>query len=181
MMEEHRKKICKMCCEEMDARGRRCPHCRAWQSGWVILSHPYVAALWSPLLLLLVSAPQLALLITLTGFFGTGRDFAEYQNQLHVVQSDMIMGAMGDEFVVAVVGTMKNNSDVTWRDVQVEVQFEDQQGRLVDTVTEIRFFRAILPGAEMPFKASVVAEQPLERYASWDVIVRSAREAGGMW
>lgn len=180
-MEEHRKKPCKMCCEEMDARARRCPHCRAWQSRWVILSHPYAVALWCALVFAVPWAAHLVLLNAVTGFFDTGRDFAEYQNQLHVVHSDMVFGATDSGPVAAVVGRIRNDSDVTWSSVQIEVQFKDQQGRLVDTVTEIRFFRAILPGAEMPFKASVVAEQPLERYASWDVIVRSAREAGGMW
>lgn len=87
----------------------------------------------------------------------------------------------GERPLIAVVGEIRNESELAWARVQVEVQFRDGNGKLVDTATCFSRHGVALPGRDMAFKATVAAELPLERYASWEVFVRYAEDPKRDW
>jgi hypothetical protein len=160
----------------MQAGAWRCPHCAHWQSrllwlsvtpaGWV-LSWLVVFSIWCLPLLLLVT--------TVLPFMELGASSAPYRDQLHVTHSEMLVGARPDGPVVAVVGTLRNDSALKWYLVTVEVRFRDNKGRLVDVAR--RLLLPIQPHDEAAFRAETAADLPLELYTAYEVRVAYAREA----
>lgn len=176
MNEDRETKECRFCREQIDARARRCPHCRMQQTKWAFTFHPAVlAAGW--LLLLLVLGFWA---ITVTGWLGSGRA-VQLPEQLDVVQSQMVFEDAAPDPFVAVVGIIRNTGHVAWRQVQVEVQFFDGEGHLVDTVTDVLFNGHIGSGNERGFRVSGQPYLSRERYASHRVVIRSARRVGPWW
>ncbi len=130
--------------------------------------------------LLVILGPLAVVGIAIERMLPSEKPGAVYQGQLRLVQTDMIPGKLGSQPVLAVVGTIRNVSEETWSSPQVEVQFKDADGRLVDTATHLAYDRMILPAGEIGFKMTLAPELPLDRYHSWQVVLRSAREGTGM-
>ncbi len=176
MRNEAETKLCKTCFEETDARARICPHCgvRQWPNKWRHL------------------LPRLAVgvlvLVALLGFPGwmtssfeklasPEDDDMAHGVHIDVTQSEMFYGESKDGPTVFVVGKIKNNSDTTLEYIEMEVEFRDAEGKLIDVQVESHYLDRILPGGEMAFKFRGLADLPRERYASYEVFVRSADKA----
>lgn len=177
MTQERQTKLCRTCYEPIDQRAKKCPYCRMQQTRWAIAFHPAVVAAAVLVCLLLLAA----LAFGLMGPLRKGEDFAKHQGEVEVLKSEMLYDALEDHRIVGVVGELKNNSDIPWERVQIEVQFMDQEGRLIDTVTDVLFSGEIRPGATRFFRASQPAYLPKERYASYEVRVTGARDARSFW
>lgn len=159
----------------MDARARRCPYCGQWRGG------PTLVLI---LMQLLWIAPLLLVQAVLYFRFQPvlGRDAGvPYRDQIEVTQSEMFFGQSKDGLTVSVVGMLKNRGDVTWREIGVEVQFTDPDGRIIDVEADEHYLSRILPHGEMAFKLRTMAELPADRYASYKVFVRSAEDARSPW
>ena len=138
------------------------------------LVHPSVlAAFWGALFLFYVGAMGYLWL----GLTDRKEDFSHYRGQVLVVSSEMLFGEDEGGRIVSVVGTVRNNTQVAWEDVQVEVQFFDGVGRLIDAGLDDSLGGAVLPGSENAFKVVVVPNIPSDRYASHKVFIRYAEEA----
>ena len=77
---------------------------------------------------------------------------------------------------VSVVGTLTNRSEFTWKEVQLEAQFFDKDGKLIDTGLERNFDTVILAHGEAAFRIRLVADKPETSYASHKVFIRSAKD-----
>jgi len=108
-------------------------------------------------------------------------DFTHYRGQIVVVDSEMLFGKDEKGRTVSVVGILKNNTQIPWEHVQVEVRFFDGGGRLIDAGLDDRLGGAIPPGAENAFKVVLKPNLPDERYASYKVFVRYAEDAGHLF
>ena len=177
MGDERTTVLCRWCRERIDASARRCPHCRAPQSKWAISSHPAVGAAFMLVALIILGA----MFFHLTGHFSDGRDFTDYLDKLQIVESEVVSEEKDGWTTTAVVGRIRNNSDVAWKDVQIEVQFRDGDGKLVDTFTDSDLAKRYPPGEVRAFKASGWAYLPAERYASYEASVVWAKEAKVWW
>jgi hypothetical protein len=135
---------CRLCLSEIDARARRCPHCARWQS-WLSSAAAFVRALimlaavgtWVPIGLMMERA--------LSG----GAPSLATPADLRLVDSTMQTGHWGGEDRLVVLGRIRNQGREPLELVQVEAQFRDGAGALVDTTTEFLFWRpigGILPG-----------------------------------
>jgi hypothetical protein len=45
MSEERETRLCRFCCEDIDRRAKRCPHCRSPQAKWALSLPPGFVAL----------------------------------------------------------------------------------------------------------------------------------------
>jgi len=175
MSEARKVKLCPSCYEAMDERARRCPHCLRWQtksallfgSPWLRFLLLMLLACWFPLLVIR------AALRPLWPFEG----YALYDGQIEVIESQMLFGESKEGPVVFVVGRLRNNSDVTWKDMHVEAVFLDESGSLVNVETQWQYGRHIAPRGESAFKVRGLADLPRERYAKHKVTVTGAEDA----
>lgn len=174
MADERETKLCKTCFEQIDIRARMCPHCGRWQWKNALRS-------WAPYFaVILVLGGACVLPLTRIARFQEGIAGAaavRYTGQIEVTQSEMFFGQSKDGPTVFVVGKVKNNSDVTWESIHMEVQFMDPEGKLIDVEVQAHCLSKILPHGEMAFKLRAVAEMPRERYDSYQVSVRAAQDA----
>ena len=169
--EERQTKPCRMCCEEIDIRARACPQCGQLQRSvqlWIFI----------PMALLIAA--------TFVGAEMMSRRFRvamhdpealPYSGQIRVTESRMLKGTSADGDTVFVVGRLRNESDVEWEQIEMEVEFLDPEGQLIDVEVERHYLAHILPRGEMAFKLRTVADRPVEQYADYKVFVRWADDA----
>ncbi len=183
MTEQRKTKTCAMCFEEIDERARKCPHCRHPQAGM---------SAWlsrNPAAILLIALIGLLLFLgglELWGHFVASRlvptspdNLRTFNGEVKVVSSKMVFGKAKEGTVVCVIGRIKNESEIAWKDLQIEAQFFDQAGKLIDVAIDPKYYFAseILPHGEGAFKVRAVADFPKETYASYKINVRSATDA----
>ena len=77
---------------------------------------------------------------------------------------------------VTTVGTVKNDSDYGWKDVQIEVRYFNQEGKLIDVGIQFISDVIIQPHSESAFRVRTIADQPESLYASHTVSVRTAKD-----
>jgi hypothetical protein len=178
MTESEQTRICPLCAETIKAAAKVCPHCRFWQKGWSLQNPQLVANLWGVI--------GLVVLACLMGFmerlFGSKQDFAEYQDQIAIVNSQFSHRMVGSNLIVTVIGVVTNQSDFSWKDVGLETQFFDRDGKLIDVVAQTGGYRsfAILGHSEQAFRLEGQATRPQGIYASHKVRARWAKD-GRAW
>lgn len=173
-METIGKKTCKICYQEIDSRAKKCPYCHHWQRPWLAISYsPVVAAL--PLAMML-----LAFGILMHRTFGGGESFDLHRGELQIKGSEMTFGTQSNcchGATVDVLGTLKNTGSVSWKDVNVEVQFFGQDGKLVDGGQQMQYALEVPAAGEAVFKVSMRREFPQETYKEHKIRVLSAKDS----
>ncbi len=173
--DSQRTKTCPACCMEIPDRARKCPYCLRLQGKWTaILHHPLVTVLAAYL-------PMVVVLYLWSTFFTYGplapsESFAQYRDQVHVLDSHLQFG-QGNSPIVAVVGRVRNDSDVDWDDVRFHVEFRNAEGKLIDAGQELRFALCIPAHEELGFKVAFERQFPEQWYASHTVRVVFANDA----
>jgi hypothetical protein len=114
--------------------------------------------------------------IFLDSMLGQGRDFAEYRNQIRVVTSAMDFSQTDKEPYITTVGLLTNSSEFAWKDVQLEAQYFDDNGKLVDTGIERNLEAVVMPHAETAFRIRTLADKPESSYVSHKIMVRTAKD-----
>jgi len=116
--------------------------------------------------------------------FGPKEQFADYRDEIHVVNSQYSQRISGSNVWNTVVGTLTNYSTVGWKDVGVEAQFFDRTGTLIDAITvNADDYRGvtILPHGETAFKIERVASHPASDYQTNKITVRWAKDIHAMF
>jgi len=173
-METTTKKTCKICFQEIDTRAKKCPYCHHWQRRWHAIS-------FSPLI------PLLPLGLCLLGFgfllhttFSIGEPFEKHRGELLIKESEMKFGTETNSCngpTVIVLGTFKNTSRFSWKEINVEVQFIGANGKLVDGGQKLLYSLEAPAGGEAMFKISMKREFPQEMYQNYKIRILSARES----
>jgi hypothetical protein len=174
MSDEHRTRICSHCYEPMDAHARFCPHCGLvqWRNAWL-----RAAAVAVPMLLVCVVAMVWCTRLQRRLEAATHPGQPAYTGQIKVTESRMEFGQSPDGPVVLVVGMMKNESDIAWNELNLDVAFYDQRGKLIDVDAKDFSVATIQPHGELAFKLRGPSDLPRETYARYEVTVRSAEDA----
>ena len=178
-MEEITSKICKMCYKEIDKRAKKCPYCHHWQKKISMI-------VWNPAFgVFLVMIPYLAVYIFMgTAFksmFDKGEDFTPYRNQITINKTELKFGETSCGPTVVAMGTMTNNSSLSWKDVQLEARFFDNNNKLIDTDQKNKYSFVIPANDISTFKISIPREFPEEQYASCKMRILSAKDSRTMW
>jgi hypothetical protein len=129
------------------------------------------------LIVLLSATCYLALLgFVWESYFDQGESFRNYASEIKVVSSDMKFGEDQNGPTVTVVGQMANDSDVDWKDVRFQVEFQDTGGKLVDAGQAYEYLYYLPAHGEAGFKVSFHREFPESSYASHSVRVITAKD-----
>jgi hypothetical protein len=72
---------------------------------------------------------------------------------------------------------LQNSADIPLDDLQLEAQFFDKDGKLLDVGTHAGYSETIPASGEAAFKVYVYAARPEADYGSFKVFVRSAEDA----
>ncbi len=73
--------------------------------------------------------------IIFSGIFGPKEQFAEYRDQITVLNFQVNQRVSSSNLVVTVAGILTNSSKIGWKDVSVEAQFLDKSGKVFDAIT----------------------------------------------
>lgn len=180
MPEAEQTKVCPLCAETIKATAKVCPHCRFWQKKWSLQNPQVAVTLWA----LLAIAVWSVFGIFIGKMFGPKEDFANYRNEISVVNSQFSQRIYGSNLWNTVVGTLTNNSDVGWKDVGVEAQFFDKSGKRIDAITvNANDYRgvAILSHGETAFKIEGRAARDSTDYWTNKLNVRWAKDVDALF
>ena len=168
-------KVCRFCAEPIKAEARVCPHCRHWQK-WRSLGNPLMlGTLWIGLMFFVMGG----LCVFMESQFGPKRSFAEYRDQIGVMDFQASRHATASNSILTVVGMLTNRSEFGWKDVGVEARFLDHSGKLLDTITVTAdSYRgvAILPHGAASFKIEGRTFSDWTNYDHCETIVRWAKD-----
>ena len=173
-MDEAETKMCPLCCEPVRMAARKCPHCHHYLNKWVLAAtHPLVAV--TPMFILLTIG-----FIMLSRVLDRGESFDSFHSQVYVTQSELEFGDLPPKGpTVAVVGTIHNDSHVTWKDISIEVQFFDKTHKLIDSKQSRDYSSSLRPKDNGAFKVSQPREFNKADYASYEVRVIDAKDRNG--
>lgn len=170
-------KSCPMCCMSIPAAARKCPYCHAFQTRLA------QCASWTP------PAAAIAVFALIFGGYALfflnmldqGEPFAEFEDQVEVVSSRIEFGNGESGPTVAVIGRVKNSSDIEWKDFVFHVEFQDAAGKLTDAGQELNYYESLPAGEELAFKISLPREFGETAYAKHAVRIVSARDGRSRW
>jgi hypothetical protein len=169
-------KVCRLCAETIPAAAKVCSHCRHWQRTLSIHNPQVLGAIFA----FLVFVGLVCLAITLNAKLQQKEEFTAYRDQLSVLSSSLsFRTSAGSNLLVAVVGTLTNQSKVGWKNVSVEARFFDKSGNLIDAMRQHRHPALIRIGGdgEAAIKLEGKAVRPQSDYDTHKAYVRSAKDA----
>lgn len=179
MTQEETTKVCKACAQVINAPAKICPYCRSVQGCWAFLSwqNPVVTAL----VVLIVTAAALSVPLVLRESLFEGEDFSNYRGAINVVESSFHLQDGKNGLELSVVGILTNTSSLAWKNIQVEAQLLDADGKLIDSVTDRHFDQAVLPHDVMSFRLLSKAARERAEYATHKLSVRFAKDGRNHW
>jgi hypothetical protein len=172
MSEAAETQVCPHCAETIKAAAKVCPHCRYWQKKWSIFNPKWLMAAG----LVMFVGYSIVMAALFDSIAGQGRDFAQYRDQIQVATSSMSFSSTETNRYVTTVGLLTNCSDFSWKEVQLEAQYFDAGGKLIDTGFDRYFDTVLLPHGEAAFRIRIVADKLESSYASHKVFVRFAKD-----
>ncbi len=143
-------KSCIACGMAIQSQAKKCQHCRTWQTKWSLTA-------------VKPAFPLLFILFFVVLFGGMTYDvynsiykdqasFPEYKDSIVVVNSNYNFAERGDCTYITSIGHLKNNSNVPWEYLRIEVQFFNQSGELIDTISDRNYGLFLPPNTEVAFR-----------------------------
>jgi hypothetical protein len=175
MAENEPTKVCPSCAETIKLAAIVCPHCRSVQKKWSF-QNPQVMI---TLCMVLCCLAFFGFAAVIDKAFGPKTEFADYRNEIGIVDSQFSQRMAGSNLMVTVVGTLTNNSCIGWKDVGVEARFFDRAGKLIDVIkvnADNYTGVTILPHGEAAFKIEGRAARSPADYYTNELNVRWAKD-----
>ncbi|MCX6380251.1 MAG: FxLYD domain-containing protein [Armatimonadetes bacterium] len=175
------RKVCPHCAERIQSAAKKCPFCMTqlvkpkWYKNPQNLYFLPMAIVFPYIFFTTSNANNRPTLL-----------FANYAQKVNILSTEMRFentlryhtdGTKRPARTVTVLGTVRNDSDVTWSQPHYEAQFYDKAGKLIDVQTEGSMHVALAPHQTQAFRIQTTAHSPFANYASVKVIVRTAEDA----
>jgi hypothetical protein len=179
MAENEQTKICPLCAETIKAAAKLCPHCRHWQTKWSFHNPQVLQSIAAVVWAATIFGAIFGLGYFLEKLIGPKRDFALYQSQIVVVNSEVSFRMSGSNLTVSVVGVVTNQSDFAWKNVGLEARLFGKDGKLIDVIQASDSSYngvVVLPHAEAGFKIQSRATKNESEYATLKVFVGTAED-----
>ena len=160
---------------EIAKEARKCPYCQHFQNRLsMVMFHPGIAVLFA-------SAPLVIFMIFFEMFFDRGEDYQGYQDQIEIADSEIAFGDTKSGATVAVIGTIKNTSPISWKDIEFHADFFDVQGRRTDVGSREDYQFYLPANGTSSFKVSFRREFPEANYVKHKVRVANAKDSKARW
>ena len=160
---------------EIPREARKCPYCQHFQTrSALFFYHPGFAVLAAML-------PMLAFSMFIAHLLDRGESYEDYKDQIVITESQAAFGESRSGATAGVIGTIKNNSAVPWKDIQFQVEFFDASGKRVDVAQKEQHAFHLPPHGTLSFKVSFGREYPETNYVKHSVRVATAKDARARW
>jgi hypothetical protein len=160
---------------EIPNQAKKCPYCHHWQYRWsTIVFNPLFGIVF---LVVFIILPMSYLQSKIYETFNSREQFRGFTNQISIVDTKMEFGEDQSGPVVIIIGKMKNDSPVDWKDVRLHVDFYNGIGELIDTGQQESYNWRLPAGDETSFKMSLQRQLPEKEYSTYKVRVISAVDA----
>lgn len=116
-----------------------CRHCGIAQAGstvWWVRHSGFRTGIALVFTLVFLATWVLMMVVWLPSPFNRGEDFAPYRDQVKIISSQMSFSDTEDGPKISVVGVLRNDSPLAWKQIQLEVQFTDSAGELIDVARD---------------------------------------------
>jgi RNA polymerase subunit RPABC4/transcription elongation factor Spt4 len=172
MCESTETKPCDDCAEPIRVAAKVCPYCRRLQSPWRLKKQ---LEAWLSLVFMVLMF--FGGMIWLQHLLGPGRDFEKFKGQIVIINPEMHFSQMTNGNFISTIGQIRNESPYAWKDFQLEVQYFDNDGRMIDTRTENRYGDLLPAGETQAFKIRGPADKAETAYSTQKIFVRSAKDS----
>ena len=130
---------------------------------------------------LLFSLPLVAMMIVFSTFFDPGENYATYKDQIVISDCQIAFGNTKSAATAAVIGTIKNTSKVSWKDIKFHVDFFDAAGKRADVGQREEYSYGLAAGETSSFKVSFTREYPETNYVKPVVRIVGATDMRSRW
>ena len=179
MTETDEQKMCGMCGMEIPGVARKCPYCHVFHTRLsMIVHHPLFTM---SLGLVFFGALMSFYVVMMNRLLDRGEDFQRYAHQISVHDVRIGFGQLEDQPTVAVLGRLKNSSEIGWKNVRLLAEFHDSEGNLIDVEEHSSYSYGVPPSGDVGFKISTAREFPEDSYDTANVVVISADDARSRW
>jgi len=178
MAENEQTIVCPYCAETIKSAAKVCPRCR---SRLKAVQGMFVGWLNILAFLVLLYGPLLLGAWWLGNLQRPGRNFEPYRDKIVVLDTTMHYSRSDNTNIISTVGCLRNDSTYSWKALQLEVQYFDSGGRLIDAKTETLAYQELPAGVTEAFRIRSVAACDEPFYASNKVLVRTAKDARKLW
>jgi RNA polymerase subunit RPABC4/transcription elongation factor Spt4 len=165
-------KACALCAEPIRVAAKICPYCRSVQPRW---KRQRQVEQWTGFAFFFLMG--LVLLSFLYVIIMPGRNFELFQNQFTVIDPEMSFDVTTNGNYISTIGQIRNGSPYAWKDVYVEVQYFNKEGKMIDTCTREDYGEIIFAGDTQAFKVRGPADKPESEYSTQKVFIRSAKDS----
>ena len=110
-----------------------------------------------------------------------GQIFEPYRDKVVVLDKSMHYSRSESTNIISTVGYLRNGSPYSWKALQLEVQYFDASGRLIDNRTETLQYQELPAGVTEAFRIRSAAASDESSYVSNKVFVRTAKDARKIW
>ena len=139
-----------------------------------MMFHPGFAVLF-------FSLPLVVMMIVFSTFLDPGENYATYKDQIVISDCQIALGETKTAATVAVIGTIKNTSKVSWKDIKFHVDFFDAAGRRADVGQREEYSYGLAAGETSSFKVSFTREFPETNYVKPVVRIVGATDIRSRW
>jgi len=164
-------KKCRLCGEDIKSTAKRCPNCQSWQSKWHVESNSMSTIVFS-----LLFYTVLLLFIFFKVTESDRYDFQDFASNFTFVENNLNFGTDNSGDFISVVGRIRNDTDLKWDDVYIEVRFFDQDNKTIDVISTSAWGLTLTPNSKTAFKARGRADRKREDYKEYEITIKSARK-----
>ena len=178
MAENEQTKICPLCAEIIKVAAKVCPRCRSR-----LQPTKNALVVWLQLLaiVILFYGPMLLAARWVRDSKLPGQSFEPSREKIAVFDTTMHYSQSDKTNIISTVGYLRNDSSNSWQALQLEVQYFDSGGKLVDTKTETLQYQELPMGMTEAFRIRAAAAAAESSYVSNKVFVRMAKDARKIW